>query len=265
MELARFAKEHVDVVLSGDGGDELFGGYERYRLSLAATYYQKLPHVIRRLASAHPRLQKLNTPAGIERFTLFMFQKDGILSRVLRKELVNEKTAQFFNEHFEIEKIKGGFEEAFMNIDRQSWLVDESLTLADKMSMSAGLEQRVPLLDHRLVSFAARIPLERKINLFDTKIILKDSFRGRIPDFLFTQPKRGWFSPAAKWLRYPHIHQFASEVLTSAYYSETAGLFDWNAVATILEDHRVKREYNLTILWALITFQLWARRYKVLL
>ncbi len=263
MMLADFAKKDVDVVLGGDGGDELFGGYERYRLSLAATYYQKLPSFVRKLASASPRAKKLNVLPGIDRFVLFMFQKDNILSRVLSDELVNDKSSHFFNSHYEMDKKKGSFEEAFMDIDRQSWLVDESLNLSDRMSMSAGLEQRVPLLDKELVEFSASIPLRYKLSLFDTKIILKESFRGKIPDFLLNQPKRGWFSPGAKWLRYPHVYSFAKEVLSHGYYPDTAPLFKWEEIRKILESHKNKKEYNLTVLWALISFQIWAKKFQV--
>ncbi len=265
MELANFAKQHVDVVLSGDGGDELFGGYERYRLSLAATKFQCLPDFMKYLANFNTRTKKLNIPAGIERYSLFMFEREDVLSRVLSTDLVNEKTHRFFEEHYGMTAGVNDFESVFMDVDRQSWLVDESLSLADKMSMSAGLEQRVPLLDVELVMFSAGIPLQYKVDLFNTKIILKNAFRVDIPDFLFKQPKRGWFSPGAKWLRRPSMRRFVGDVLTPTYYSPTSALFEWESIRTVFEDHCEKREYNLTVLWALISFQLWARTYQVTL
>lgn len=264
MKLAKFAKTKVDVVFGGDGGDELFGGYDRYRLSLMASYYQKLPNSLRKILSRSEKLQKLNTPSGVDRFSLFMFQKDDILRRVVTNEFLSmDVSRNFFAEKYFKNMDDTNFEKVFMNTDRQSWLTDESLTMSDKMSMSAGLEARVPLLDLELVELAARIPLKYKISPFNTKIIFKEAFRGRIPDFLFGEPKRGWFSPAAKWLRHKKIYEMAEDVLSEKYYSETAILFAWSGVREVLERHRDKNEYNLTILWALLTFQLWAKKYNI--
>ena len=150
-----------------------------------------------------------------------------------------------------------------MSVDRKSWLVDDSLMRTDKMSMSAAVEARVPLLDKDLVEFAARIPLKYKVNFRNTKIILKEAFRGRIPDFLLDQPKRGWFSPGAKWLRNPEIYKMAREALSREYYLETANIFKWRETQNILRDHVEGRRYNFNILWALFVFQIWAKIYKV--
>lgn len=135
--------------------------------------------------------------------------------------------------------------------------------LSDKMSMSAGLEARVPLLDREVVEFAATIPLKEKISLFDTKIILKKAFESDLPSFLFKEPKRGWFSPAAKWLRHPDIYRMAEHILSEGYYKPTAQLFLFEEIKKILEEHRDSKVYNLNILWAVMTFQIWARAYKI--
>ena len=265
MKLAEFSKDRVDVVLGGDGGDELFGGYERYRLSLISSYYQKLPALFREiLNSSSNKLNKLNTMRGVDRFALFMFQKDKILNRVLRSEVFdNGITRDFFRNKFFNDVGDVSFEEVFMNTDRKSWLVDESLVRTDKMSMAYGLEARVPLLDKELVEFAAAVPLKYKVNLFNTKIILKEAYKDNLPSFLFNQPKRGWFSPAAKWLRDPQIHKMAQNILSEGYYSGTKDLFLWDNVKDILEDHVQKREYNLTVIWSLLTFQVWAKEYNI--
>lgn len=267
MKLAGFTKDKADVVLGGDGGDELFGGYDRYRLSLAAGYYQKLPRLFRGAASKFgKKAEKLNLPAGIDRYALFMFQKDEILARAVNdKFLQKEITKIFFENKYFLENSASErkFEETLMDTDKKSWLVDFSLMLTDKMSMSFGLEARVPFLDKDLVEFAARIPLEYKVSLFNTKIILKEAFRGRIPDFLFNQPKRGWFSPAAKWLRHSEIYDYAGRILRKDYFSETSEIFNWPELQRILEKHRDGKEYNLNILWAALTFQIWAKKYKI--
>ncbi|MDP3935316.1 MAG: asparagine synthase (glutamine-hydrolyzing), partial [Candidatus Giovannonibacteria bacterium] len=169
MKLAEFTKSQgVDVVLGGDGGDELFGGYERYRLSRVISF-----------------LPKLFLPGETDRFARFMFQKDPILGEILQKEFFERGAAKSFfaKNYFQKNPFKT-FEELFMDVDRRAWLVDESLMRTDKMSMFSAVEARAPLLDKKLVEFAAKIPLKYKVNLKNTKIILKEAFRGRIPDFL---------------------------------------------------------------------------------
>jgi asparagine synthase (glutamine-hydrolysing) len=263
LKLARFAKERVAVALGGDGGDELFGGYERYRLSLLSSYYRRFPTWLRASANrVFPRAARLDTAPGIERYAQFHFLKEERIKPLLSAEAYHPHTARdFFAERFFYE-IHLPFEEQFMETDRESWLPDESLLRADKMSMSAGLEARVPLLDLSLVALADTIPLAHKVSLFNTKIILKEAFRGLIPDELLHQPKRGWFSPGAKWLRYPQIAAFAREVLSPDYAEATRALFNWDAVRTRLEAH-LRGEYHLTELWAILTLQVWARRFKM--
>lgn len=264
MILAQFAKKKVDVVLGGDGGDELFGGYERYKLSLIASAYQKFtPSVLRQVLNSIDRFDKLNTPAGIERYVLFMFQKDDILRRAVSEAFLNFNTKEFFRAKYFSAKDSRPFEELFMETDANSWLKDESLMMTDKMSMSAGLEARTPLLDLEIARFASVLPLKFKVSPFNTKIIFKKAFAGRIPDFLFEQPKRGWFSPGAKWLRHPAFYKKVLEILSPEYYHETRQIFNWKELSEIIARHYDKREYNLNIIWSTLVFQLWAKEYNI--
>lgn len=264
LHLAGFAKKKVDTVLGGDGGDELFGGYERYRLSLIASQYQKhLPETLRRILSGNERLSKLNVPSGVQRYALFMFQKDDILRRAVSQEFLHFNTEDFFHAKYFSANNQCLFEELFMKVDLESWLRDESLMMTDKMSMAAGLEVRVPLLDLEIVRFAATLPLKFKVSPFNTKIILKRAFTGRIPEFLLAEPKRGWFSPGAKWLRHPKFYELARDVLSADHYKETQAIFDASALAEILIRHHDKREYNLNIIWSVLIFKIWAKRYNI--
>ncbi|QQG46197.1 MAG: asparagine synthase (glutamine-hydrolyzing) [Candidatus Niyogibacteria bacterium] len=275
LKLSGFAKNKVDVVLAGDGGDELFGGYERYRLSRIATLFQKIPGFLRAPFNLNRKFKKLNTPAGVERFALFMFQKNDILKKVVSSDYFNRDVSKSFFERRYFGQpsetsdsdfktvFSGNFEETLMNVDRRTWLTDFALMLTDKMSMANGLETRVPFLDKNIVEFAARIPLQYKIDLFNTKKILKNAYRGRIPDYLLNQPKRGWFSPGAKWLRADEFRNRAEEALSPGYYPATKALFDWRDIKQILENHISGKEYNLNILWAILTFQLWAKRFNI--
>lgn len=264
LALSRFAKSRVTVVLGGDGGDELFGGYERYRLSLLSSWYRRFPALFRKGSELlAPSLKKLDTAPGIERFAQFHFIKEPVLASLLSREANHPIVAQdFFAQRFFSPPFIEDFERIFLETDRRSWLVDESLLRSDKMSMAAGLEARVPLLDIPLIEFADTISLRHKVSPWRTKIILKEAFRGHIPDELLHQPKRGWFSPGAKWLRYPHIADYTREVFSPRYAEATKSLFNWAEVRARLEGH-LKGEYHLTELWAILTLQLWARRFKV--
>lgn len=260
--LAEFTRRESVVVLSGDGGDELFGGYERYQLARLIDLYAHLPGFLREVISFVPPFKKLNTPAGVELYERFMFQKENevlpILGRDLHERFGQEKI--FFKKYFSGE---AGRVEKLMLADFQSWLPDQALLLADQMSMSASLEQRVPLLDLEVVRFVEGVSRSEKVTALTSKKILREAFRDILPAFLFGQPKRGWFSPGAKWLRDPAVLALAGEILSPSYYRPTAGLFGWGEVAAWLDDHVAKRGYHLNTLWAIITFQIWARQYRI--
>jgi len=263
LKLARFAKQKVAVVFGGDGGDELFGGYERYRWSLISSHYRKVPAFLRHVVQGlTPNLKRLDAKEGIERFVRFHFQKENILRPLLALSAYRTGVSEaFFTERF-FEMIEQPFEAQFMRVDRESWLIDESLLRSDKMSMAGGIEARVPLLAPALIRFADSVPLQHKVSLTRTKILLKEAFRGHLPDELLEQPKRGWFSPAAKWLRYPEVAAYAKEALSPDYTEATRELFDWQEVRRRLTAH-LAGEYHLNPLWAILTLQVWARTFKV--
>jgi len=262
--LARFAKSKVSVVLTGSGGDELFGGYDRYRMALAAFYYKKIPGFLLAMSNMHPKLSKLSYENDVDLFARFMFQKDDTLSRVVSSSIFKQDTysKKYFQDRY-FSKFDNGPESCFMKVDQESWLPDYFFMLSDKMSMASALEERVPLIDEELITFSDALPRSYKLDLFGTKKILKDAFRNDLPSYLFNQPKRGWFSPGAKWLRNPDFTKFAKEVLSQDYYEGTKTFFNWSEVEEMLYKHIRKEKYNLTILWAILTFQIWARHYQV--
>jgi len=237
--LSAFAKERVSVILSGNGGDELFGGYDRYRQGLLARWAYSTSDL----------------------FAKFMFQKDDLLSRVVSKEVF--EPASSIKKSFEKYLVGSDTVDALMNADRRSWLADQAFTLSDRLSMANALEERVPFLDNELVAFAESLPRRYKVGPFRTKKVLKDAFKGDLPDFLFDQPKRGWFSPGAKWLRRPEFVRLAKEILSPEYYPPTRDLFQWEEFNKILDDHLSKKVYNLSLIWSIISFQIWAKKYKI--
>ncbi|MEK7614397.1 MAG: asparagine synthase (glutamine-hydrolyzing) [Patescibacteria group bacterium] len=262
--LAKYARKEVTVALTGNAGDELFGGYDRYRMALAGHYYKKLPGFLRALGNMHGRISKLDYKNKTSLFAQFMFAKDNKLSRVISTNVFvdDSKIRESFESKY-ISKCTGDPAECFMTVDQRSWLPDYFFMLSDKMSMANALEERMPLADKELFGFSETIPRSYKLDLFRTKKVLKKAFRDDLPDFLFDQPKRGWFSPAAKWLRDPAFSKLGREVLSPDYFENTRDLFNWRELNEMLEKHINKEEYNLVIIWAAITFQAWARKYKV--
>lgn len=263
--LARLAKETVTVVLSGDGGDELFGGYPRYLLSRRMDAYQRLvPGALRATLARWGKFSQLNTPAGAERYDLFHFIKTRSLKDVAPAYAgleARESVERVLRDRYQ----EMSFCDAFMRLDTQWWLADESLIRTDKLCMASAVEARVPLLDNEVIDLAARIPIDEKVTLTQTKRVFKNAFRGRLPEYLYKEPKRGWFSPGAKWLRLPEFREYAAHVLSPGYTEATRELFDWNGVEKVFLDHVEGRRYNLPLLWALLSLQVWAKTFKVTL
>lgn len=267
--LSKHASEKVKVVLGGDGGDELFGGYGRYGWSLLISDYQKMPLILRKtfgaalislLKNKYPSIAKMNLPPNAKRYLSFMAQKENDVSGILKPEINNQNiTEKFYQERFFQENIKD-FEKQFMWTDLRSWLADESLIRSDKMSMAFGLEQRVPILDHRLVELSLKIPTKWKIEGRNTKAIFKEAMSEYIPDYIMNQPKRGWTAPASGWLR-QELKGIIYEVLSPNYNPEMKDIFDFDKIQIMLDNHIEERVYNMNLLWALLTFQIWHKRF----
>jgi asparagine synthase (glutamine-hydrolysing) len=251
--LARMVKPTATVVLTGDGGDEMFGGYERYRMAhIAETYGGLVPGFLAQGKLEHVHL------SGIDRFAQLMFQKDTEIRRTLSKGVSLPDTKLLFADEF-----KGDIALDLMNADEKHWLVDEALMRSDKMSMAASVEARVPFLDLEVRALARSLPREYLVTPFATKRVLKEAFKDVLPKELLSQPKRGWFSPGAKWLRHPNFVAHAEHAFTPEYAPGVASLIDFASVRSMWEDHREKRAYHYTLLYALLAFQEWAREYKI--
>jgi asparagine synthase (glutamine-hydrolysing) len=261
LAIAREASKDVAVVLGGDGGDELFGGYERYRLSRLMDLYGRTPSFVRDALRARGSYGKLDTPRGIDRFALFHFTKEHDLQSVLAREFQADYPPQYFKDRF-FSNTDVPFLAALMDADRQT-LADGSLLRTDKLSMAAGLEARVPILDLEMVQLAARIPADQKVGWFTTKKLFKEAMRDRLPSYLFSEPKRGWFAPSGTWLQQPDFHAYIQEVLSPSYYEETKDLFDWEGIRGVLKGHYEHTRYNRPLIWSLLSFQIWARSFQV--
>lgn len=267
--LANFAKQKVDVILGGDGGDELFAGYERYYINYWVDRWQRFPRFLRNnfltksLAKAVHKdnlLSKINTTDPQHRFFSYMAQKESQVASVLRDDINDRQKAmdywQPFFANFGQEYTKNS-----MALDVKTWLSEESLLRSDKLSMAWALEQRVPILDKSMVELAARIPTTWKINQRQQgKKIFIDALQDYFPEYLWQEKKRGWFSPAAKWLR-GDLKDFARELLSTNFNKDTQQYLDFDKINILFDDHLHQKEYALNMIWAVMTFQAWYKEY----
>ncbi len=274
--LAEEAKKQVAVVLGGDGGDELFGGYPRYFYSRLITTYQRLPRLVQQigtgvlsLGNQTKMLHALQTPPGAERVVLFLAQKEALLQQFLSPAVYAPSAATaYLNQRFFVDgelarrsDFKTDFEKYFMNTDRQSWLVDESLLRTNKMCLGVGLEPRVPVLDYRLVALSARLPTAWKFSLlggsgrsFKGKSLWKEAVSAYLPAHIVVEKKRGWFTPMSKWMR-GGLKSTVQDILAPS--QLPAEFFDPAGVQCLLNDHLDGKAYHLSSLWAIVMWQLW--------
>ncbi|MBI2604066.1 MAG: asparagine synthase (glutamine-hydrolyzing) [Candidatus Harrisonbacteria bacterium] len=273
--LAKLAKKEVAVVLGGDGGDELFGGYPRYYASRIIGAYQRIPAILRlpvegvaAMLGKRELLAKMRARTPAERMLALFAVKEATVREVSATGISNPGAVLGFTaEHYfgTGPDYSTDFEKHFMNADRRGWLRDESLMRSDKMTMAHGLEQRVPILDYRLVELTNKIPTQWKLHLrgnsvahFQGKDIWREAVADYLPPHLRTAPKRGWFTPMAKWVR-SELKDFVSDVLSPA--NLPRDFFDAEGVARMWRDHLSGARYNLNMIWAIVSFTLWHERF----
>ncbi|MDP3710314.1 MAG: asparagine synthase (glutamine-hydrolyzing) [bacterium] len=271
--LSELAKKKVAVVLAGDGGDELFAGYDRYYLNRQLDRIQMIPNFLRssnllRHFLGTDLYNKINTKSVLDRWLSFMSQKENVVSRFLKPDFNHKNTAFEFLNHRLAERNfpalnKASSTKLFQYLDLQTWLVDDALNRVDRMSMAHGIEERVPILDKDLVELAMSVPAEYNL---DTRIggkkVFKEALREYIPSHVYDQPKRGWFSPMSKWLR-GDLKDWAYDILSPSYNPDMADWFDFKEINNILDKHISGEKYALNTIWSLISFQVWKKKMKI--
>ncbi len=274
--LARMSRRHVTVALSGEGADELFGGYITYMADRLARSLRLAPGGARRLALA-----------ALERFLPVSDEKISLeykLKRGLQGSSLPPDEAHFFwngtfgvpGKHAICPVSNGytpgqlaagigapgiGFLNRYLLIDQRYYLPDDILYKVDRMSMAHSLEVRPPFLDHRIVEFAASLPQRLKIRGLTQKYLVKALMRGKLPDLILDRKKAGFDIPAHDWFRGP-LRSLLLDTLSPRAIAET-GIFDVQAVASLIRDHldrRVNAGYHL---WGLLTLFLWMRRWGI--
>jgi asparagine synthase (glutamine-hydrolysing) len=253
--LSREAKKHVDVVLTGAGGDELFGGYPRYRIARILQAVGFIPPAVRGTAgrlTGHPAdVLRMQPGAILAERLLARPVKEG--ARIVRGDWFKpEATTALFGERFAalptIDPVR-----AFMEFDRHLWLIDESLRLADATTMASGLEARVPFVDERIIAASHGTPAAWHLSFTQTKTLLKDAYRGILPDHLYTLKKASFYPPLAKWLR----RETAPLAEAMLEHKRIRELFDTDTVRKEFEAHRNHQGYHLHTLSSLIQLSNW--------
>ena len=270
--LAEEAKKSVAVVLGGDGADELFGGYPRYHYSRLLSLYGRLGALgqagiwLARKIGQKETADHLTLEPNENRVLAFLAQKPALLAKIIAFEKLDLTAAQsyFKARYFSKPFLQPDFENYFMHIDREGWLIDESLVRTDKMAMAHGLEVRVPILDPRLIALSETIPVGWKFSAwqnprrFQGKKIWKEAIGEYLPPHVLNQPKRGWFTPMAKWLR-GDLREPVAEILAEA--GKNSAYFNAAAIEKIWQEHLTGQTYNLNSIWAIVMWQLWYNRF----
>lgn len=274
--VSEFAHRDVTVILSGVGGDELFGGYRRYLGNYYADRFNRLPTWIKNSARSvgdrlpsdrHSSLLNLMRLAkGFLASSALSFEERyraylQIMPAELADRLVKLPPAQAFDA-IRAAFAGAGSEDALnrmLAVDAQTQLPDDLLMLTDKMSMAVSLECRVPLLDHELVELAARMPHHIKVRGGRLKHVMKEALSDMIPQEILNRKKRGFGTPIGAWLK----GQLA-RVLDSVLSPESLrrrGLFDEAAVSELIAAHRAQKQDYTDALLSLMNFEVWARIY----
>ena len=268
--VCKLAAGHVKVVLSGEGGDELFGGYQTYvadRLApVAAPIARATLPLLERLPSATGRvsldykLKRFARAAHLSPLERHHGFKE-IFAPELRRELLRlapgADPLELYRARY-AETIGAAPLARLQDLDLGLYLADDLLVKTDRMSMAHSIEARVPFLDPVVADLALALPSRQKVLGTSTKRLLRRAVAPLVPREVARGPKRGFSIPAAAWLRGPLL-PFAHEVLAPDRL-RTAGVFDPAAVATVLERHAAGHEDLSRQLWGLMAFTLWQDR-----
>jgi asparagine synthase (glutamine-hydrolysing) len=272
--VAEYAARDVKVILSGVGGDELWGGYDRYLLGHYLGLLRLIPGPVRRGILApvagmlpvdrHSRLlnlfrylRSLTLLADLgpsERYHQLMqvFGRDAMAQLIGRRPVASDALERV------LERAAGQPElNQILHTDLATQLTDDLLLLSDKMSMAHSLEARVPLLDEELVDLAARVPPALRVRGSTTRYILKKAIKGMVPDIVINRRKRGFGPPVGGWFK--HELQPVLQELLSPRAVESRGLMNPAAVKKIIADHQENRADHSEQLFTLVTLEIWNR------
>lgn len=275
--LSRLSRDSVTVALSGEGSDELFGGYLTYRADRLAQIARRVPRRVRKSLLGLLRFwpvsdDKISLEYKMKRFlegSLLPSDEahtywNGSFSQRQQRDLLSSSGAASVRDLFD-KKIPRGDSASYLTrylaFDQRYYLTDDLLQKVDRMSMAHSLEVRPPYLDHRIIEFAASLPDNLKIDGRKQKVVLKNLMRGKLPDSVMRRPKIGLDIPTHDWFRAP-LRALLEETLSEAAIEQT-GLFRTMAIRQLVADHIAGRANLGFHLWGLLVFFLWMKQWRI--
>lgn len=270
--VSQLAASHVKMVLSGDGGDEMFGGYDRYRKYLQLRDIRRfLPGRLSEL----PRMLSPLLPGGAARKLRWVSRRlastypadylsgVALLTPEAMNDLVGpgESGSAGYGElerYFPVDPEMAPLDRVISG-DIRTYLLDDILVKVDRMSMACSLEARAPLLDHKLAEFAARLPVDLKLRDGKGKYLLRKVAARLLPPDVLAKKKQGFGVPLAQWFRGP-LSGMLHDIVASRSFTER-GLFDAGAVRKLQMEHMSGRVDRSEALWLILNFELWARKF----
>ncbi|MEO7986435.1 MAG: asparagine synthase (glutamine-hydrolyzing), partial [Gemmatimonadales bacterium] len=280
--VSKLAREQVTVVLSGDGGDELFGGYETYAAQEKARAWQRIPGFLRHgvlepaIAGLRPRPEKKGLVNKARRFVEGLGHDERLgharwrlfAGHALRRELFSANAYQALRTPIESHVLALAEEagprseiDRALYVDMKSYLSDNCLVKIDRMAMACSLEGRVPLLDPELIELAFRMPPELKLSHGQTKPLLKRVAARHVPRETVYRPKQGFSIPIKHWLDGP-LRPLADDLLSSDRLKRE-GIFSVETVQRLRREHATGVANHSHVLWSLLVFEDWRDRWAV--
>jgi asparagine synthase (glutamine-hydrolysing) len=280
--VARAARQRVTVALSGDGGDEVFAGYEwRYGLNmLEARVRRAIPGPVRRgllgpLSTVWPKADRLPRPlrwkfflrnVGLDAEEAYFhdmsvftpLEKRSLWSDEMRRTLNGYDPFPAFRRHFDRVR-EAEHLNRLLYVDLKTWLANDILVKMDRMAMASSLEVRSPLLDQKVIEFAAGLPTDLKLHRGTSKYLLKRHAERRVPASAIHRPKMGFSIPLAAWLR-GGLRDMAEDLLLSDR-ARGRGYFDPGSIRAMWTRHQAGRQDHCHQLWALMMLELWHRQF----
>ncbi|MBO5126164.1 MAG: asparagine synthase C-terminal domain-containing protein, partial [Clostridia bacterium] len=266
--LSKLAAEHVTVVLSGEGADEIYAGYEEYDVRGLAAKYRRVPGFLRRGAAGiakklpyfkgHDFIIK-NSGVPEDHFIgqALVFPEDEAVAILKEKYKKGPSVKDITRPVYD--KVKNLSElEKKQYLDMNLWLPGDILLKADKMSMAHSLELRVPYLDKEVMREAQELPHKYKIDGNDTKAVLRTAANKTLPDEWAHRPKKGFPVPIRQWLREDKYYNIVKEYFTS---EAAAEYFDTDALMKLLDDHKAGTANNQRKIWTVYTFLTWHKEF----
>ncbi len=268
--LAKLAREHVTVVLSGEGADELFAGYEWYGDTPAMEKFKKTPLGVRRAAASvakhMPYFKGKNFLLKCsERPEDYFLGQALVFPEAEAAAVVKPKYSHGPHPHEMAAKYYARVKDADevtkkQYLDMNMWLPGDILLKADKMCMAHSLELRVPFLDKEVMAFAGTVPTDYRIQGTHTKVVFRHAANKSLPDEWANRPKKGFPVPIRFWLREQKYYDIVKGYFTAPYASE---FFDTDALMKLLDDHFHEKANNQRKIWTVFTFLVWYERFFV--